>query len=397
MNEVDRRLVESSRRNIAAMILANQERVGDEGEMERKLSAITMAQTQAIALADEYYARGYIRTELEAAASANLWMSFGSDDRPSERTRLYTAFRTDATRIFWEFIKDRSDRHDGKSNVTVEFRGRTGTGKSSAAMTVAESLGLEAGMVPQAVHFYPRPWLRAVTKAWEAKKAGEPHAPVQLLDEETSQVGDGSRTKDSLVRNQEATLRQTGINMIFNAANKVGDMTRDVTIQMVGLNPDTAKLRGICYMDVEGTGQASPVGYVDFDFCDKDTWGAYTILKEAALDLAAAMGGMDGAIKRAYIAEFLLDTDAFGRMDRGGWSETVVRAECEDELAGQFTSNETHRIVQGIKEIGLVYSGEDIAPFVERLADLEQKGFAWEPDNMDNLATLVRGQSAVPA
>lgn len=371
-------------REVHGMSLANsQELVSEEGALA-KLAALEYGWAVAYRTARRFYKQGFLPTLGEAVAMAETFLAYGTDDNPSQRTRRFGAFQRDATDMFKQFVLDRAGRYGGESNVTIEIRGPTGSGKSSAALSVAEMLGLRPGHVPAAVTFYPRPWMRAIIDAWERMHEQEDSYRVVMLDEETAAVGEGSRTKDSIIRTQEARLRQTGISMVFCAANKHGPKTRDVTLEMVGVNIETRQCLGLYFQGEE------PIGYVVLDFCHTRTWEAYTPMKHRALELAVKLGGVDGAVLRTHIIETVLDDDMMGRMASSHFNHNAVRLEIDDDLAGAFSSNEINRIADRVAEIGR-YWGEDGDPEVFRdlVLGLIEKGLAWEPRNGEMLKALL--------
>lgn len=368
------------------MSLANSQELASEEGALAKLAALEYGWTVAYRTARRFYADGFVPTLGEAVAMAETFLAYGTDDDPSRRTRRFGAFQRDATEMFQQFVLDRAGRYGGESNVTVEIRGPTGSGKSSAALAVAEMLGLKPAHVPAAVTFYPRPWMRAIIDAWERMHQEKGSYRVVMLDEETAAVGEGSRTKDSIIRSQEARLRQTGISMVFCAANKAGPKTRDATLAMVGVNVERKQLLGLYYQGEE------PIGYVVLDFCHPKTWENYTPMKRRALDLAVKLGGVDGAVLRTHILEIVLDDSVMARMASSNFDHNAVRLEIDDDLAGAFSSNEINRIANRVSEIGR-YWGEDGDPdaFRDLVLGLYEKGTAWSLRNKDQLDALLRG------
>lgn len=373
-------------REVHGMSLANsQELVSEEGALA-KLAALEYGWTVAYRTARRFYAQGFLPTLGEAVAMAETFLAYGTDDDPSKRTRRFGAFQRDATEMFQQFVLDRAGRYGGESNVTIEVRGPTGSGKSSAALSVAEMLGLRPPHVRAAVTFYPRPWMRAIVDAWERMRQEKSSYRVVVLDEETAGVGEGARTKDNIIRSQEARLRQTGISMVFCAANKNGPKTRDATLEMVGVNVEKKQCLGLYYQGDE------PIGYVILGFCDPKTWENYAPMKRDALDLAVKLGGVDGAVLRAHILEIVLDEDVMARMASAGFDHNAVRLEIDDDLAGAFSSNEINRIANRVSEIGR-YWGEEGDPdaFRDMVLGLYEKGLAWTIKNNDRLQALMRG------
>ncbi len=372
--------------SVQVMALANSSELSSEEGAAAKLAALEAGWRCAYETARDIYAQGFLRTLGEAVALAETFLAYGSDDDPSQRTRRYGAFQRDATELARDYILDRAARHDGSSNATIEIRGPTGSGKSSAAMTIAEWLGLRPHHVHQAVSFYPRPWMRSIIRSWRQIKANQDAPRVVVLDEETASIGEGSRTKEQLVQNQEARLRQTGISMIFCAANKEGPRIRDVTIEMIGTNAEKKLLLGLYFQGNE------PIGLVYLPFCDPETWSLYTPLKEANLDLAVNMGGVDAAIMRAHIIEVLADAATMNRLSMSKFSYDAVRLELDDDLGGAYSSNEIKRIATRVCEIGRLW-GEDGDPiqFHAQVMGLLEKGLAWTPDDRPAFVQLISG------
>ncbi len=372
-------------REVHGMSLANSQELASEEGALAKLAALEYGWTVAYRTARKFYAQGFIPTLSEAVALAETFLAYGTDDNPSTRTRRFGAFQRDATDMFKQFVLDRAGRYGGESNATIEIRGPTGSGKSSAALSVCEMLGLKPSHVRAAVTFYPRPWMRSIIDAYERMHQEKDSYRVVMLDEETAAVGEGSRTKDSIIRTQEARLRQTGISMVFCAANKNGPKTRDATLDMVGVNLETKQCLGLYYQGEE------PIGYVILPFCDPKTWENYTPMKHDALKLAVKLGGVDGAILRTHIIEVLLDDDMMGRMSRANFNYNAVRLEIDDDLAGAFSSNEINRIADRVAEIGR-YWGEDGDPeiFGDMVRGLVEKDLAWRPKNAEKLIPIMR-------
>lgn len=368
------------------MSLANSQELASEEGALAKLAALEYGWTVAYRTARRFYSQGFVPTLGEAVAMAETFLAYGTDDDPSRRTRRFGAFQREATDMFKQFVMDRAGRYGGESNVTVEIRGPTGSGKSSAALAVAQMLGLKPDHVAAAVTFYPRPWMRAIIFAWERMHEQSDSYRVVMLDEETAAVGEGSRTKESIIRTQEARLRQTGISMVFCAANKDGPKTRDVTLEMIGVNLERQECLGLYYQGEE------PIGYVVLPFCNPRTWEKYTPMKQRALELAVKLGGVDGAVLRTHIIEIVLDDEMMGRMSKANFNYNAVRLEIDDDLAGAFASNEINRIADRVAEIGR-YWGEDGDPeiFSEMIRGLVEKGLAWEPKNVKNLIPIMRG------
>ena len=373
-------------REVHGMSLANSQELASEEGALAKLAALEYGWTVAYRTARRFYAQGFLPTLGEAIAMAETFLAYGTDDDPSQRTRRFGAFQRDASQMFKDFVLDRAGRYGGESNATIEIRGPTGSGKSSAALSVAELLGLQPAHVRAAVTFYPRPWMRAIIDAWERMHQQQDSYRVVVLDEETAAVGEGARTKDSIIRSQEARLRQTGISMVFCAANKNGPKTRDATLEMIGVNTETQQCLGLYYQGEE------PIGYVILPFCNPKTWEKYAPMKRAALDLAVKLGGVDGAVLRAHILEIVLDDDVMARMATTGFDHNAVRLEIDDDLAGAFSSNEINRIANRVSEIGR-YWGEDGDPdtFRDLVLGLYEKGLAWTIKNNDALKALIRG------
>lgn len=340
-----------------------------------KTASFASSMRSAAARVLELAGQGFINTDLEAADLIERCVSYGKDDSVSERVRFFAALNIDATSMVLDYIDNRHARHGGDSNITIEIRGRTGYGKSAAALAICERLGLTPDVVQRQVVYHASPWLAAVERLYRRMVAGEKVARVVLLDESNKEVGEGAATKESVVRTQEGRLRESGISMVFCRPNVEDEQTRDLTLLALGVHLVTHKILLLAYMG------PSPIGLVYLDPCSPALFAAYRPTKRGQVALSAGAKTPDAPIMRAQLLSIVCDQATMDRLAASGFRDSAIRLEIDEDYAGLYSATQMKRLAERVADVGRNYGEHgDADLFIAALDAIRTRGVYWEPD-----------------
>lgn len=182
-----------------------------------------------------------------------------------EHLRLIKSCMTDVTDTVQRHIRYRVAN---EGNVHFEFIGRTGSGKSSCALTVADWMSpIPTDQVGDHVNLE----FAQVGQKLAKLKRGE--ALVQ--DELLALSGDGAKTTQMALENIMDTLRQSGVSLLTCSPE-----TRDLRTMQAGFEAiawNTADRRTLFLVHVDGL----PVGVTAIPWARPEVWATYKGWKEA--------------------------------------------------------------------------------------------------------------------
>ena len=318
--------------------------------------------------------KGVFETELEALAFEAQLVSWGQDDDPSQKSRDFSRLGIDVTDWVWNFIKSRAGRYGGKSNVTVEVRGRTGTGKSSLAVSIFMALGVPVSLMAAAVSYHPYEFIIKYRRAYDLKVRGELHPIALLLDEDDEgQIGEGAASHEKMLATYEGRMRQAGLSMIFCRANKDDEFTRDITFVTFANNITNCTVYAWVFVGEELLGVAR------IPWVAEEVFRAYDLRKQRGVELAMSGVNPDAPILNAIVYGIVTDGALMDDLDKVNFAQVAVKAELKDTQAGTLPAGMLNDVVERVRLIGAEYGNRKNSPrYEDMLQTMRDKGLAWE-------------------
>jgi len=181
-----------------------------------------------------------------------------------EHMRLVSAYMTDVTKTVQDHIRYRIQN---EGNVHFEFIGRTGSGKSSCALTVADWMSpIRDDQVLDHINY---------DFGQIGRKLGRLQRGQTLVqDELLALAGDGARTTQMMIQNMLDTLRQSGVSLFLCAPE-----TREMNTVQAGFEAiawNTKDKRTLFLVHVDG----KPVGVTSIPWVRFQLWQPYSAWKE---------------------------------------------------------------------------------------------------------------------
>lgn len=227
---------------------------------------------------------------------------------------LVAALLTDYGPRFAEHIEY---RHANHGNVHLEITGKTGTAKSSCAISIADWIRpIDPEKLIDHVNFD----LNELPKRLEKKQPRE----TVIQDEFISVAGDGARTQQMLFANLEDTLRASGVNLFVLSPRRHEHATMQAVLEAVAWNPSGRWTAFLVYVD------GKPRGLVPVPWCRSELWEPYSAFKKRNIqrtlsgqfkDLAAGIRQGVRLLDEPNVQWWLLDV--IGRPKKGDFEDAI--------------------------------------------------------------------------